>query len=146
VTLSNNSATSGGALFMDSGHTTWLTNTILAYSSAGGNCNGTITLSKFTFSSDNTCALTGTGDQNRVDPLITALGNYGGPTQVHMLKLGSPAIDGVVGYDAPGTDQRGVTRPQQILGYPGGFDIGAVERQQSDSDLAPRLYLPLLVR
>jgi CSLREA domain-containing protein len=146
VTLSNNSATTGGALFMVSGYTTVLTNTILAYSPAGFNCYGAITASKSTISSDNSCPLTGTGDQPRVDPLLTALGNYGGPTQVHMLKLGSPAIDGVVGIDAPAFDQRGVTRPQQILGYPGGYDIGAVERQTGDSDLAPRLYLPLLVR
>ncbi len=27
-----------------------------------------------------------------------------------------------------------------------GFDIGAVERQPGDSDLAPRVYLPLAVR
>jgi hypothetical protein len=80
-------------------------------------------------------------DPNGLDPLLTALGNYGGPTPVHMLKLGSPAIDGVVGNDAPATDQRGKPRPQG-----GGYDIGAVERQPSDSDLVPRVYLPLILR
>jgi hypothetical protein len=59
-----------------------------------------------------------------------------------MLKLGSPAIAGVVGSDAPGTDQRGQSRP----GPDGSYDIGAVERQPADSDLAPRLYLPQVVR
>ena len=78
---------------------------------------------------------------NGLDPLLTALGNYGGPTQVHMLKSLSPAKDGIVGTDAPGTDQRGVLRPQDL-----GFDIGAVERQPGASDLAPRLYLPLIRR
>ena len=136
---------------MVSGYTTVLTNTILAYSPSGGNCDGTITASKFTFSSDNTCALPVANtikgmNPNALDPLLTALGNYDGPTLVHMLKLGSPAIDGVVGNDAPAKDQRGVTRPKQIPGYPGGNDIGAVERQPTDSDLAPRLYLPLIVR
>jgi hypothetical protein len=79
---------------------------------------------------------------NGLDPLLTGLGNYGGPTLVHMLKLGSPAIDGVVGTDAPTADQRGAPRPNPF----GSFDIGAVERQPNDSDLAPRLYLPLIVR
>jgi len=145
VTLSNNAATQGGALYMVGGHTTVLINTIVDYSRAGGNCSGTaITFSKYSISSDNTCALAGWVERpnpNAVITLLTALGNYGGPTLVHMLKLGSPAIDGVVGSDAPSTDQRGKPRPQG-----GGFDIGAVERQPSDSDLAPRLYLPLVVR
>ena len=52
-----------------------------------------------------------------------------------------PAIDGVVGSNAPITDQRGQTRP-----VGGGYDIGAVERQPADSDLAPWLYLPILRR
>jgi CSLREA domain-containing protein len=148
VTVSNNSATSGGALFMVSGHTTVLSNTILAYSGASGNCIGTITASKFTFSSDYSCALPPLNtihgmNPNNLDPLLTALGNYGGPTLVHMLKLGSPAIDGVVGTDAPSTDQRGVGRPQPLGGQ---FDIGSVERQPTDSSLAPRLYLPLIKR
>jgi hypothetical protein len=146
VTLSGNRATTGGALFMESGYTTVLTNTILAYSPSGGNCSGTLTASKFTFSSDNTCALPSANtihglNPNGLDPLLTGLGNYGGSTQVHMLKLGSPAIDGIVGSDAPATDQRGLPRPQG-----NGYDIGAVERQPSDSDLAPRVYLPLSTR
>jgi hypothetical protein len=57
------------------------------------------------------------------------------------LWTGSPAIDGVTGFNAPANDQRGFSRPQG-----GGFDIGAVERQPMDSDLAPRLYLPLMRR
>jgi hypothetical protein len=125
-----------------------MTNTILAYSPAGGNCAGiSIELSKYTLSSDNSCALpsghTINGhNPNLLDPLLTALGNYGGPTLVHMLKANSPAIAGIVGSDAPLTDQRGKVRP----GPDGSFDIGAVERQPTDSDLAPRLYLPMLRR
>ena len=144
VTLSNNSATQGGALYIPMGRTTVLTNTILAYSPSGGNCSGTLTISKFTISSDNTCALVGNikgMDPNGLDPLLTALGNYGGSTKVHMLELGSPAIDGIVGSDAPSTDQRGFSRP---IGA--SYDIGAVERQPSDTDLLPWVYLPLLRR
>jgi predicted outer membrane repeat protein len=154
VTVSNNSATSGGALFMASGHTTVLTNTILAYGPAGGNCNGTITASKFTFSSDLTCGLPAGNtikgnDPNGLDPLLTALGNYGGPTLVHMLKLGSPAIDSgdnTVCAAPPinNFDQRSAARVG--LGTGTECDIGAVERLASDSDLVPRLYLPLIKR
>jgi hypothetical protein len=121
-----------------------LKNTLIADSPSGGNCQGkAVTSSKYSLSSDNTCALAGVGDRNGVDASITGLGNYGGPTQVHMLKAGSPAIDGVVGSDAPATDQRGWARPQG-----GGYDIGAVERQPTDSDipLLPGLYLALILR
>jgi hypothetical protein len=142
-----NSATTGGALFTVSGHTAVLTNTIIAYSPAGGNCSGNISTSKYSISSDSTCALPAGytihgPNPNSLDPLLTALRNYGGPTQVHMLKLGRPAKDGVVGNDAPLTNQRGLPRP----GPDGSYDIGAVERQPTGSDLAPRLYLPLIVR
>ncbi len=155
VTLAYNGALSGGALFMDLGHTTILTNTILAYSPAGGNCAGTITSSKFTLSSDNSCALPAGNtikgnNPNNLDPLLDALGNYGGPTTgvehspllTHMIKVNSPAKDGVVGNDAPLSDERGLPRP----GPDGSFDIGAVERQDSDGDAIPRLWLPLIVR
>lgn len=83
MTLSNNSANSGGALFILSGCTTALTNTIVAYSPSGGNCNGAISASRYSLSSDLTCALTGTVknmNPNNVAPLLTALGNYGGQT------------------------------------------------------------------
>ena len=148
VTLSGNSASSnGGGIYHSSfaiADTLTLKNTIVANSPLGGNCRASpfsvtnITSAGYNISSDNTCALSGTGDRNGVNPLLTALGNYGGPTQVHMLKPGSPAIDGVLGSDAPTTDQRGVARPQG-----GGYDIGAVERRSSDSSLAPREYLPV---
>ncbi|MCS7212140.1 MAG: choice-of-anchor Q domain-containing protein [Chloroherpetonaceae bacterium] len=54
-----------------------------------------------------------------INPRLSALGNYGGPTQTRALLPGSPAIDaGASG--APATDQRGVSR----VGAP---DIGAFE-------------------
>ena len=134
--LSDNSAATGGALFMQGGATTFVTNTIIAYSRTGGNCSGTISASIYSISSDFSCA-----PLLKIDPLLTALGNYGGPTQVHMLKLGSPAIDGVPGTPTPGGDQSGFLRSAD-----GSYDIGAVERQANDSDLAPRLYLPLIKR
>jgi hypothetical protein len=63
-------------------------------------------------SRDNSYGPAAPGDQNLLDPLLTALGNYGGPTPVHIPKLGSPAIDGVQGIDGPLTNQRGLLRPQ----------------------------------
>jgi hypothetical protein len=55
-----------------------------------------------------------------------------------MLRVGRPAIDGVVGSDAPPTDQRGILRPQGA-----GYDIGAVEWRPED---LLKLYLPLILR
>ena len=136
VTLSGNSAALGGALRAETIARTILTNTIVAYSTSGGNCSGPVASSKYSIDSDGTCALGGTGDMQG-DPLLTALGNFGGATLVHMPKTGSPAIDGVFGNDAPGKDQRGKNRPA-----PPRYDNGAVERQPNDSSLAPRLYLP----
>jgi len=142
VTLSNNSAPSGGGIYNFAGTIT-LKNSIIANSTQGGNCDGgpltNDNSDKYSLSSDNTCALAGTGSMNGVDPLLTDLGDYGGLTQVHMLQSGSPAIDGVQGSDAPSTDQRGVARPQGS-----GYDIGAVE--VAPDDLVKKVYLPLAIR
>jgi predicted outer membrane repeat protein len=129
VTISGNSAPQGGGLGVAPGAPVTLKNTIIANSPQGGNCDGTITFSKYSIASDNTCALFGPGDRNATDPQLTPLGAYGGPTPVFMLATGSPAIDGVLGNDAPATDQRGIGRPQGV-----GFDIGAVERTATDTD------------
>src|SRR5206468_2652154 len=51
VTVSNNSALAGGALYMSSGYTTVLTNTILAASRAGGNCAGAASAATYSISS-----------------------------------------------------------------------------------------------
>jgi hypothetical protein len=55
--------------------------------------------------------------------LSPALKNNGGLTPTHALVAGSPALD-QIDTGAPGTDQRGVTRPQNGLS-----DIGAFERE-----------------
>jgi hypothetical protein len=132
VTLSGNAAPQGGGLAVYPGGTVTLKNTILANSPQGGNCEGALTSSKYSISSDNTCVLVGPGDRNATDPMLMPLGAYGGPTLVHMLAPGSPAIDGVFGNDAPASDQRGTARPQGV-----GFDVGAVERTVADPDEPP---------
>ena len=110
-----------------------LQNSIVADNGTGGNCNGPVT-SIFSLSSDGTCHLSGPGDRNNTNPMLGALGNYGGPTQTIPLLSGSPAIDagnpsGCT--DAQGhllkTDQRGLPRPNTE--DRSGCDMGAYERQ-----------------
>ncbi len=62
------------------------------------------------------------------DPLLWGLSDFGGPTQVHLPKVGSPVID--AGIDCPDLDedQRGLIRPSKNC------DSGAVERQLSDPE------------
>ena len=56
------------------------------------------------------------------NPPLGPLASHGGPTQTLLNSTGSPALDGVDCTAAPGTDQRGVVRPQGAR-----CDIGAVE-------------------
>jgi hypothetical protein len=130
-TLSGNSAKSGGGIF---GSAT-LQNSIVANSSSGGNCSGTMTSNGYNLSSDNTCNFNNTGDLNNTDPKLGPLQNNGGPTQTQALLRGSPAIDagnpsGCT--DGNGrllkTDQRGKPRPDKE--DTGGCDMGAYERQK----------------
>src|SRR5205085_8765559 len=67
VTLKDNRATAGGGIFnaVDAFNFIFLKNTIIADSPSGGNCKGkAFTSSKYSLSSDLTCALAGTGNQN----------------------------------------------------------------------------------
>ena len=82
-------------------------------------------------------------DQFNVDPLLGALGDYGGPTRTHALRAGSPAIDHGSAWDLT-TDQRGFPRtisdPDVSPGESSdGTDTGAFE-----SD--PRLAIPIIQR
>lgn len=69
---------------------------------------------------------------NPIDPRLSPLGNYGGPTQTHILMAGSPARDAGNNASAPATDQRGFAR---IVGP--AIDIGAVEMQVGEGAGAP---------
>ena len=126
---------SGGGIFNYQG--SWqltLQNSIVANSSAGGNCAGTIASNGFNLSSDNSCNLNGAGDLNGTDPLLGPLQNNGGPTPTMSLSSGSRAIDAgnpMGCSDGEGhpltTDQRGARRPDAE--DTGGCDIGAYESQ-----------------
>jgi predicted outer membrane repeat protein len=125
--------THSGALFVGTGSTVDLKNSILANSLApGGDCfsnsatvNQTSNLIENQFNSScGSPALTS-------DPLLDALADNGGPTKTVALQAGSPAID--AGDDATCTatpvnnlDQREVTRPQGAH-----CDIGAYEVEVS---------------
>ena len=130
-TFSDNSARWwGGGMYSDNSNPT-LRNTIVANSTTGGDCYGSITSEGYNLDSDGTCGFTSEGDLSNTDPLLGPLQDNGGPTFTHALLAGSPAIDAIPegagggGYNgAPATDQRGVSRPQP----PGGdCDIGAYE-------------------
>ncbi|MEW5939551.1 MAG: right-handed parallel beta-helix repeat-containing protein, partial [Chloroflexota bacterium] len=125
-TFSGNSATNNGGGIRRSLGAVTLTNTIVANSTSGGNCSGTITDGGNNLDSANTCGFT-TNALINTDPLLGALASNGGTTQTMALLTGSPAID--AGDDAvcaaapvSGLDQRGVVRPQGPH-----CDIGAFE-------------------
>ncbi len=127
-TVSGNTAKNkdGGGLF--NAGTAKLSNTIIAGNNAstGPDADGTVlsqghNLIGITDGSSGWVStdLTGTGS-SPLNPLLAALGNYGGPTQTMALLPGSPAID--AGSSSVPTDQRGVSRPKGSAG-----DIGAFE-------------------
>jgi hypothetical protein len=134
-TISGNSAHGGQGSFgggIDG--TATLQNSIVANSSSGGNCSGTMTSHGYNLSSDGTCNFKAPGDLNNHDPLLGPLQNNGGPTETMALLPGSPAIDsgnpsGCT--DGQGhllkTDQRGMPRPDREDSF--GCDMGAYERQ-----------------
>jgi hypothetical protein len=128
VTIASNSAATGGGIRRNGGTVT-LKNTIVANSTSGGNCSGTITSTGYNLDSANTCVFTQPGDKINTNPLLGPLQFNGGTTFTHALLKGSPAIDAIVvsnGY--PATDQRGVARPQDGLNTGTAYaDIGAFE-------------------
>ena len=72
------------------------------------------------------------------NPLLAALGNFGGPTQTMALLTGSPAIDAgansITGLTIPTTDQRGALRGPTGLNAGSAVDIGAYEASSSYLD------------
>jgi len=137
-TFSGNSAVHGGGIA--AGATLTVTNTIVAKSTSGGNCTGSVTDGGHNIDDGTTCGFTGTGCTTttgssfcNTNPVLdpTGLQNNGGPTQTIALCTGpgapsagctgaSPAIDAgdeSVCSTTTGTapvdnlDQRGFVRP-----------------------------------
>ena len=100
------------------GHNIYADNIGLNVGSAGGGVNTSVGNNV----SDDASGGGGPGDMLNTNPLLAALGDYGGSTQTHALLPGSPALNAGNNSGAPATDQRGISRPQQ-----GTVDIGAYE-------------------
>jgi len=144
VTFSGNTAANyGGALYQSGSGSATLTNVILVDDNAYGNTevfdDGTagITLQYSVVWSSSAgsggCPPTPFGGyllcSNMVynDPRLGPLQNNGGSTPTFLPGMGSAAIDaGIDAPTCPGTDQRGVVRPQGLH-----CDIGAVEVQRT---------------
>lgn len=130
-TLNGNTAGYGGGISMFFNKSLYLTNTIIANSSAGGDCTPTNSLK------GNLNNLVGDGSCNPLltgDPQLGPLADNGGPTMTHALLLTSPAINQGDDDRCPATDQRG-------LGRVGACDIGAFELQGE----VRRIYLPTCI-
>jgi hypothetical protein len=139
-TLSGNTAMQGGGIFnlgstkTGSGYSAGtgnvsMSNTIVANSTGGASdfaASGTQAFGRGNTTNliGNNNGFVGTGTITGTNPLLSALGSFGGPTQTLALLPGSPALQAGTNAVAPATDQRGVHRPQQ-----GTVDIGAFESQ-----------------
>jgi hypothetical protein len=126
ATINGNRANAGGGIANGGNSTLNFTNTIIAGSPSGGDCNnsGTIGTNDKNLVQDGSCSPAVSGG-----PKLGPLQNNGGPTFTHALLTGSPAID--AGHDAVlgtpfnlSTDQRGDGFPRKSCAH---VDIGAYE-------------------
>jgi predicted outer membrane repeat protein len=128
-TFSGNSAPYGGGAIFGNSPLTTVTNTILANSTSGGNCGGSVPDGGHNIEDLRSCFNNGTGCTNPIgssfcntNPLLASAGlaSNGGPTQTIALQASSPAINagdesvcstttGVAPVDY--RDQRGFVRP-----------------------------------
>jgi len=116
VTITDNSASSGGGIYRGGFYYPTLINTIVANQKSGGDCSDVVIDQGGNLDSDGTCGVGLTAN-----PLLGPLQDNGGPTLTHALQSGSPAIDAGDNANCPETDQRGVPRSD------GACDIGAYE-------------------
>ena len=121
----NGAPVGGGVRRLGSGGIT-LTNTIVANSTSGGDCNGSMSSLGHNLDSDGSCGFGASGDLPNTSPVLGPLQDNGGPTDTHALLAGSPAIDAGDNAACPSADQRGITRPQGVA-----CDIGAFELQSA---------------
>lgn len=112
----------GGSLAATNTGVIYLKNCVLACSDTQTNASGTIFDSGNNLSSDSSGFLTKSSSLNGVDPMLGALGDYGGATPTVPLLPDSPAINAGDPDNSPPTDQRGFVRPSGSAP-----DIGAFE-------------------
>ncbi len=105
---------------------------------SSGDCTGTPPVSAgFNIDKANTCGFGGPGDMPNTDPILGAMGMYGGTTPTLPLNPGSPAIDSADPASCDPTDQRGVPRPQGLR-----CDRGAYELQTNGGAPVPPTFTP----
>ena len=136
-TFSGNSADRGGAIFNQNGLPPFpnspvtISSTIVANSTSGDSCSGTITDSGYNIDDGTTCGFSEANDSlpSTEPKLADSLNNNGGPTKTIALRKGSPALNEIpkasngCGTEVK-TDQRGAARPQGKK-----CDIGAFEKE-----------------
>jgi parallel beta-helix repeat protein len=123
-TVSNNGGSSVGGIENNSNATASVAGTIVADSTKGKDCSGSIANAGYDLDDDGSCGFALT-----MNPELGPLQNNGGPTETQAPALNSPVFGqiptGAVANGTtlcPGTDQRGDPRPQGNE-----CDIGAVE-------------------
>ena len=153
----NDASFGGGGVYIGSGATTEIQNTILAgntipaFSNGGGpDCWGNLDSLDFNLVQDtDSCWLIGATTNNITgqDPLLGPLQDNGGSTGTHHdLLPNSPAIDAANNAICPAIDQRGQPRPIDGNGdTTATCDIGAVEKGQAsladtDGDALPDIW------
>ena len=133
-TISGNTAgVTGGGLYISPGATATLTNSIVAGGNAAGDIRGALNSASANNLIGSDAGMTGISDGSQgnqigtvqlpINPLLSVLGAYGGPTSTMALLPGSPAIGGgASGPGVPTSDQRGQARPNT-----GAVDIGSFQ-------------------
>jgi hypothetical protein len=135
TTINGNTAVQGGGVHNLPTGTLNFTNTIVSGSTAGGDCvSGPIGTHSHNLVQDGSCSPAVSGN-----PKLGPLQNNGGPTFIHALLDGSPAIDAgddsvvdPMGKYMLTTDQRGPGFPRKSFLH---VDIGAFEAQPFDTCL-----------
>ncbi len=133
-------STNSGAGIANENTITTISNTFIANSMEGDNCEGTIPAGSGNMDDDNSCDPgTSWGTITPGTDFNTTLTDNGGPTKTHALLSGSSAIDQVDCDNAYTTDQRGATRENDIAGEGNDgsnyCDIGAFEYSGDDTGL-----------
>jgi CSLREA domain-containing protein len=110
-TIAANRAELGGAVLLGSSSASSASSSVFGRNRAsvrGPMCVGSLASLGRNVADARGCGLTAPGDLTGVDPRIRTLGQYGGPTPTHALKVDSPAVGRGAGCN--GTDQRGAPR------------------------------------
>jgi hypothetical protein len=162
ATVSNNSAEDGGGIDNLPGAVTYLANTITAGNSltsggSGPDFYGAVQDMGNNLVGDDSgsSGFTQSSDLLNVNPLLSALGNYGGPTQTFALLPGSPAINAGDNALIPSgitTDQRGPGFPRIVNGTvdigafeSSGFTVSVFSGNNQSTDIGTTFSAPLVV-